>query len=215
MEAFALENYTATSDDQLAFQKGDLLRVTNLYGDWYLATLNRRRGYVPRTFIQLRSHHWYQGKIGRAYAEAALSGAPRGSFLIRDSESAPDEFSLSVRATSEVQHYKVREDGASGLYYIWPTKVFNSLNELVHFYCNESIGSAEVLVLRDYQVGRRLVQALFDFTPQQGDELPFEKGQIITVLEEGQPSDPWWLGELNGRRGHFPSNYVMPLNTTQ
>ncbi|OSX57316.1 hypothetical protein POSPLADRAFT_1104169, partial [Postia placenta MAD-698-R-SB12] len=54
----------------------------------------------------------------------------------------------------------------------------------------------------------QFVLAMHDFEPQAQNVacLPFNAGQIITVLNR-DPSG-WWDGELDGRRGWFPSNYV-------
>lgn len=50
-------------------------------------------------------------------------------------------------------------------------------------------------------------RALFDY-PGDGDpnQLPFAAGDMITIIQK----DPagWWEGELNGRRGWIPANYV-------
>ncbi|KAG8762081.1 hypothetical protein FRC11_011294 [Ceratobasidium sp. 423] len=52
------------------------------------------------------------------------------------------------------------------------------------------------------------VLALHDFVPVNGNTtcLSFRAGQIIHVLN--RDSTGWWDGELEGRRGWFPSNYV-------
>ncbi|KAI0714025.1 ras GEF [Cerioporus squamosus] len=52
------------------------------------------------------------------------------------------------------------------------------------------------------------VLAMHDFSPQQPNItcLSFRAGQVIHVLNR-DPSG-WWDGELDGRRGWFPSNYV-------
>ena len=49
---------------------------------------------------------------------------------------------------------------------------------------------------------------MHDFAPQQSNVtcLTFRAGQVIHVLNR-DPSG-WWDGELDGRRGWFPSNYV-------
>jgi hypothetical protein len=47
---------------------------------------------------------------------------------------------------------------------------------------------------------------MFVFSPENPDELPFQKGDIISVLEKND--DGWWRGELNGKTGMFPSNYT-------
>lgn len=52
------------------------------------------------------------------------------------------------------------------------------------------------------------VLAMHDFVPQHQNEtcLAFHAGQVIHVLN--RDSSGWWDGELDGRRGWFPSNYV-------
>ena len=49
---------------------------------------------------------------------------------------------------------------------------------------------------------------MHDFAPQQPNVtcLSFRAGQVIHVLN--RDSSGWWDGELDGRRGWFPSNYV-------
>ena len=37
-------------------------------------------------------------------------------------------------------------------------------------------------------------------------ELSFKEGDRIKIVEEGAPDD-WWMGELNGNNGFFPSNF--------
>ncbi|CAE8687643.1 unnamed protein product, partial [Polarella glacialis] len=65
----------------------------------------------------------------------------------------------------------------------------------------------------EIQPGQR-VMAVYDYSAQDGDELSFKEGDVITVLSED--IDPgWYLGELNGRQGVFPQNYVEPLQEAE
>ncbi|KAI0670978.1 SH3 domain-containing protein [Trametes maxima] len=52
------------------------------------------------------------------------------------------------------------------------------------------------------------VLAMHDFAPQQNNVtcLTFRAGQVIHVIN--RDASGWWDGELDGRRGWFPSNYV-------
>ncbi|CAE6464240.1 unnamed protein product [Rhizoctonia solani] len=66
-------------------------------------------------------------------------------------------------------------------------------------------------LLRATMAGRgesEYVLALHDFAPVNGNTtcLSFRAGQVIHVLN--RDSTGWWDGELEGRRGWFPSNYV-------
>jgi son of sevenless-like protein len=50
--------------------------------------------------------------------------------------------------------------------------------------------------------------AMHDYSPQTQAAtcLSFRAGQVIHVLN--RDTSGWWDGELEGRRGWFPSNYV-------
>jgi len=54
------------------------------------------------------------------------------------------------------------------------------------------------------------VQALDDYTSKYAGDLTMKAGQIFRSIERS--SDDWWTGELNGRRGLFPSSYVKVLS---
>uniref|UniRef100_A0A7M4E7M7 Growth factor receptor bound protein 2 n=1 Tax=Crocodylus porosus TaxID=8502 RepID=A0A7M4E7M7_CROPO len=99
MEAIAKYDFKATADDELSFKRGDILKVLNEECDqnWYKAELNGKDGFIPKNYIEMKPHPWFFGKIPRAKAEEML-GKQRhdGAFLIRESESAPGDFSLSV-----------------------------------------------------------------------------------------------------------------------
>uniref|UniRef100_A0A8C4GWN3 Intersectin-1 n=1 Tax=Dicentrarchus labrax TaxID=13489 RepID=A0A8C4GWN3_DICLA len=56
------------------------------------------------------------------------------------------------------------------------------------------------------------VIGMYDYVAQNDDELAFQKGQVITVLNKDDCD--WWKGELNGREGLFPSNYVKLTTDT-
>merc|ERR1712106_957302 len=49
---------------------------------------------------------------------------------------------------------------------------------------------------------------LFPYTAQYEDELSFEAGD--TVMVTAKEEEAWWRGEVGGKSGVFPSNYVEP-----
>jgi amphiphysin len=48
--------------------------------------------------------------------------------------------------------------------------------------------------------------ANFDFEAQEDNELPFKKGDTLTILSQ---DGDWWDAELNGAKGMIPANYVQ------
>lgn len=53
------------------------------------------------------------------------------------------------------------------------------------------------------------VRALYDFHPSESGELPFRRGDVISVLDSVYKD--WWRGSLRGQVGIFPVNYVEIL----
>ncbi|XP_043924535.1 GRB2-related adapter protein 2 isoform X1 [Protopterus annectens] len=54
------------------------------------------------------------------------------------------------------------------------------------------------------------VRALYDFKPEEDDELGFTCDDIIEVLDSSDQL--WWKGRFRGQVGLFPANYVTPIN---
>ena len=48
----------------------------------------------------------------------------------------------------------------------------------------------------------------FSYTAEQPDELSLETGQMVNILDMKLEDDGWWKGELNGKIGVFPDNFV-------
>jgi len=60
------------------------------------------------------------------------------------------------------------------------------------------------------QQGQSLyVQAYCDFLEPGEGQIGFRAGDIIEVLQQGEP-EGWWEGSLNGQVGWFPSNFCQP-----
>ncbi|XP_064234322.1 GRB2-related adapter protein isoform X2 [Aotus nancymaae] len=100
MESVALYSFQATESDELAFNKGDTLKILNMEDDqnWYKAELRGVEGFIPKNYIRVKPHPWYLGRISRQLAEEILMKRNHlGAFLIRESESSPGEFSVSVK----------------------------------------------------------------------------------------------------------------------
>ncbi|XP_039631530.1 GRB2-related adapter protein-like isoform X1 [Polypterus senegalus] len=216
MEAVALFDFEATERDELTFRKGNLLKITNMEDDqnWYTAELQGTPGFVPKNYIKVTAHPWFAGRVSRLAAEERLRHSACGVFLVRESESSPREFSLSVSYGDHVQHFKILQDG-KGHYFLWEEK-FVSINKLIDFYRNTTIAREKNIFLRNRQPSLekpREAQALLDFTPDQPSELKFGKGDVIELLDCSDSS--LWKGRCHGRVGVFPSKYVLPTDNGQ
>uniref|UniRef100_A0A8C2CXF9 Cytoplasmic protein n=1 Tax=Cyprinus carpio TaxID=7962 RepID=A0A8C2CXF9_CYPCA len=95
----------------------------------------------PSSSGRFAGKQWYYGKVTRHQAEMALNQrGTEGDFLIRDSESSPNDFSISLKAQSKNKHFKVQMK--DNLYCIGQRK-FNSMEELVEHYKKAPIFTSE------------------------------------------------------------------------
>jgi hypothetical protein len=51
-----------------------------------------------------------------------------------------------------------------------------------------------------------MAKVTYDYDPENDDELCLKEGNMVKVL--GQEEEGWLRGELNGKTGVFPSNFV-------
>ncbi len=130
-------DYSTDQAGQLSIKKGDKLKISRKSenGDWAEATnVQGDIGWVPASYIakvdSLEKHSWFHGNVTRAEAELSLSSGINGSFLLRESESKPGQFSISLRYDGRVFHYRIHLDSSSK-YYVTPESKFENLSELV------------------------------------------------------------------------------------
>ena len=140
-----LHDFDASDQSMLSIKKGELLLVAGEPSpDWTeVQNSKAEKGWVPSAYIvqnnSLNRHDWYHGKISRNRAEYLLSSGINGSFLIRESESSPGQYSLSVRYEGRVYHYRVNND-ADGSMYVQEIIKFKSIPELVSYHNQEPGG---------------------------------------------------------------------------
>ncbi|XP_034436324.1 tyrosine-protein kinase fynb isoform X3 [Hippoglossus hippoglossus] len=155
----ALYDYEARTEDDLTFRKGERFQIINsTEGDWWDARslTTGGSGFIPSNYVapvdSIQAEDWYFGKLGRKDAERQLlsTGNPRGTYLIRESETTKGAFSLSIRDWDDVKgdhvkHYKIRKLDSGG-YYITTRAQFDALQQLVQHYSGTWNGTTKVAV---------------------------------------------------------------------
>lgn len=195
--------------------------ATNEVG-WF--PCNRVRPYVHGPPQDLSVHLWYAGPMERAGAESILTNRSDGTYLVRQRVKDTAEFAISIKYNVEVKHIKIMT--SEGLYRITERKAFRGLPELVEFYQQNSLKdcfkSLDTTLQFPYKEPERraiskpaagstkyfgTAKARYDFCARDRSELSLKEGDIIKILnKKGQQG--WWRGEIYGRIGWFPSNYV-------
>ncbi|CAK8691291.1 tyrosine-protein kinase fyna-like [Clavelina lepadiformis] len=148
----AMYDYDARTNDDLSFAKGEQLYILNKEGDWWQARSAKsgQEGYVPSNYVAplggLESEEWFFGKISRKDCERKLlqGHTNRGTFMIRESETAVGTFSLSITDQEPgkqiaVKHYRIRTLDNGG-FYITTRAQFTDLPSLILHYQSSADG---------------------------------------------------------------------------
>ncbi|XP_077442966.1 tyrosine-protein kinase Blk isoform X2 [Stigmatopora argus] len=193
----AEHDFKPTNHSELSFGKGDRFKVLQENGDWWLvrSLATGSEGFIPSNYVvradTLEVEKWFFKDLSRRETERLLlaPGNKAGAFVIRESETFPGSFSLSVRdftaETSDVvKHYKIRSLDKGG-YYISPSSTFPSLRELVRYYTRTADGLCQ-----------RLYAPCKKKAPQQPWapdewEIPRETLTLVKKLGAGQFGEVW------------------------
>ncbi|XP_068089327.1 tyrosine-protein kinase Blk [Hyperolius riggenbachi] len=207
----ALYDYTPINTGDLQLQKGEKLQLlSDTHGEWWFvqSEVSGQEGYVPSNYVTqvatLEMETFYFNNITRRDAERLLLAPENviGTFLIRESETNPGTYSLSVRDNDPargdvVKHYKIRMLDKGG-YYISPTLTFSSLQELVKHYTVISDGLCHKLVKPCPAVMK---------TKWETDvwEIPRESLRLVKKLGAGQFGEVWM--------GYYNNNMTVAIKT--
>ncbi|XP_065183218.1 tyrosine-protein kinase SRK2-like [Sycon ciliatum] len=200
----ALYDYDARTTEDLTFKKGDSLQVLNNQdGDWWQARslVTGTTGYIPSNYVapqeSMEAEEWFFGRIKRADAEKKLlaPGNPHGTFLVRESESQPGNYSLSIREADSVKHYRIRSMD-SGEFYIASRAVFRNLKDLVQHYSNTADGLCSTLTKICPKNDQPTMHSLSHNTKDQW-EISRSSLQLRQRLGAGQFGEVW-AGIWNG-----------------
>ncbi|EEB16289.1 conserved hypothetical protein [Pediculus humanus corporis] len=85
--------------------------------------------------LPLEKQTWYHGSITRVEAEDLLRSLKEGSYLVRNSESAKQDYSLSLKSAKGFMHMRIQIDNNSGQFILGQfSKPFNSIPDMIRHY---------------------------------------------------------------------------------
>ncbi|GFY53570.1 intersectin-1 [Trichonephila inaurata madagascariensis] len=231
---YYVANYAYQSQEpgDLCFQVGETILVTKKEGDWWTGTIGNRTGIFPSNYVKKAEGQGsvsseYETKNEVSFQSMSIDGSKfkRGEIvtvLAPYKATGPEQISLE-----KGQLIQVRKKTPNG-WWEGEIQVKGKKRQIGWFpasYVKELSGSRassnrstpEPMLYSRFNENMNggpqqsdQVVALYPFTGQHSDELTFQKGDIITLVNADDPA--WWKGEINGAVGLFPSNYVEVLN---
>ncbi|KTF81211.1 hypothetical protein cypCar_00003033 [Cyprinus carpio] len=143
--AVALCNFPPHRSDEHTIFLGDKLNIISEDDDMLMvySTTTGTEFFIPHTYVSKVHNRWLFEGITRRNAEQLLMLPPNysGCFLIRESQSCPGSYSLSMRQdrghVHSVKHYRIHQLH-NGWFYIHQSHYFSTLTQLVDYYSRSS-----------------------------------------------------------------------------
>uniref|UniRef100_A0A8C5BQM3 Intersectin 1 (SH3 domain protein) n=1 Tax=Gadus morhua TaxID=8049 RepID=A0A8C5BQM3_GADMO len=216
-EYMAMYTYESSEQGDLSFQQGDVVLVTRKEGDWWTGVVSGKNGVFPSNYVKPRDSS--SESLGPAGKTGSLGKKPEIAQVIAPySATGAEQLTLAPG-----QLILIRKKNPGG-WWEGELQARGKKRQIGWFPANyvkllspstsKTTPTEPLPPKTGLQPKQSLCQVIgmYDYVAQNDDELAFLKGQVITVISKDDCD--WWKGELNGREGLFPSNYVKLTTDT-
>ncbi|XP_026769937.3 SH3 domain-containing protein 21 isoform X1 [Pangasianodon hypophthalmus] len=236
MEVLVLLDFEGTMGDEITVRAGDVVKNVTVSSEegWLEGELRGKRGIFPANFV----------KEVPVYLKGDSKREPRSlrkTTMMKEqcrkcevtyayTPVQQDELELAVGETIEIIKeiedgwWMGKKDGKIGAFpsnfvkeiFVYPKDVKTRAKLSEALFIKEGAQQQRASIRKKTNI-KECCQVMFDYTANAEDELDLKKGDIVTIINKVNDDEGWWEGEVNGRRGFFPDNFVMiiPMEALQ
>uniref|UniRef100_A0A8C1V5U4 Intersectin 2a n=1 Tax=Cyprinus carpio TaxID=7962 RepID=A0A8C1V5U4_CYPCA len=194
LEYVALYTYESPESGDLTFCADDVVLVTEREGEWWRGCIGDQSGLFPSNYVKPKEPDTANpGVPGKKPEIAQVTTA--------NAAKTPEQLSLTPGQLIVVLHKN------SNSWWLGELQARGKKRKKGWFH-SSNVRLLEPCKIHTYSIIHALlyVIAMYDYKAANKDEMSFQKGQLITVLNKDNPD--WWKGEVAGVIGLFPTNYV-------
>ncbi|XP_034428867.1 SH3 domain-containing kinase-binding protein 1 isoform X2 [Hippoglossus hippoglossus] len=207
-------SYVPQHEDELELKIGDVIDIiTEVEEGWWEGLLHGKTGMFPSNFTRV--------VVAESDTDTATSQEElRSSRSSKDSPGSESDGgdSRSETGSGEIVPKKVRGFGFGDIFKDQPIKLrprsmeIDSEGDKVNEGKAASVAPETMKTEPDNKTkGREQCKVLFPYDGQNEDELSIKEGEIVNIITKECADAGWWMGEIGGRQGVFPDNFVKLL----
>ncbi|XP_054725299.1 serine-rich adhesin for platelets isoform X2 [Anastrepha obliqua] len=217
-------SYTQVNDDELSLAVGDVIEfLGEVEEGWWRGRLKNKIGVFPSNFVTviepspiLASKRPAAGPAATstlkpAAASAASTATATPNVGASSSTSSTSTNTVTASSTTKkmnrISFHSSKED-------LLNISSISSGNSIAPSTSTNNTSMDDVAPSLPPKPQREYCRVEYPYTPQNDDELELKVGEIITIISMELPDKGWWKGELQGKVGVFPDNFVKLLDVT-
>lgn len=214
-------SYMPQNEDELELKVGDIIEVVGEVEEgWWEGILNGKTGMFPSNFIKELSDSDDIGITQEEQVKPSLKDATGSESDGGDSCSTKSE---GANGGTTIQPKKVKGVGFGDIFKDKPIKLRPRSIEVENDFLpvDKSVGKKlppatatqepTKIEVDSRTKTKEYCKVIFPYEAQNDDELTIREGDVVTLISKDCIDVGWWEGELNGRRGVFPDNFVKLL----
>ncbi|XP_074762472.1 SH3 domain-containing kinase-binding protein 1 isoform X4 [Athene noctua] len=214
-------SYMPQNEDELELKVGDIIEVVGEVEEgWWEGILNGKTGMFPSNFIKELSDSDDVGVAQEEQVKPSLKDATGSESDGGDSCSTKSE---GANGGTTIQPKKVKGVGFGDIFKDKPIKLRPRSIEVENDFLpvDKSVGKKlppatatqepTKIEVDSRTKTKEYCKVIFPYEAQNDDELTIREGDVVTLISKDCIDVGWWEGELNGRRGVFPDNFVKLL----
>ncbi|NXW43536.1 SH3K1 protein, partial [Nyctiprogne leucopyga] len=214
-------SYMPQNEDELELKVGDIIEVVGEVEEgWWEGILNGKTGMFPSNFIKELSDSDDVGTAQEEQVKPSLKDATGSESDGGDSCSTKSE---GANGGTTIQPKKVKGVGFGDIFKDKPIKLRPRSIEVENDFLpvDKSVGKKlppatatqepTKIEVDSRTKTKEYCKVIFPYEAQNDDELTIREGDVVTLISKDCIDVGWWEGELNGRRGVFPDNFVKLL----
>ncbi|XP_052858709.1 LOW QUALITY PROTEIN: SH3 domain-containing kinase-binding protein 1 [Drosophila gunungcola] len=207
-------SYTQVNDDELTLAVGDVIEfLGEVEEGWWRGRLRSKVGVFPSNFVQ----HIEPSPI------LASKRPPTIGATVTTSSLTSKAANVTASATSTTTGGGVGGGGTTGTA---STAKQTTKSRAIPPEPGSVVGSGlgsgsgsggpaaagpQIVPMLPPKPQREFCRVEFPYAPQNDDELELKVDDIITVITTELPDKGWWKGEIRGKVGVFPDNFVKMM----
>ncbi|NWY74243.1 SH3K1 protein, partial [Erithacus rubecula] len=214
-------SYMPQNEDELELKVGDIIEVVGEVEEgWWEGILNGKTGMFPSNFIKELSD---SDDVGIAQEEQMKSSLKDATGSESDGGDSCSTKSEGANGGTTIQPKKVKGVGFGDIFKDKPIKLRPRSIEVENDFLpvDKSVGKKlppatatqepTKIEVDSRTKNKEYCKVIFPYEAQNDDELTIREGDVVTLISKECIDVGWWEGELNGRRGVFPDNFVKLL----
>uniref|UniRef100_A0A8C4VJD8 SH3 domain containing kinase binding protein 1 n=1 Tax=Gopherus evgoodei TaxID=1825980 RepID=A0A8C4VJD8_9SAUR len=216
-------SYMPQNEDELELKVGDIIEVMGEVEEgWWEGILHGKTGMFPSNFIKELSVDSDDVEIAQEeqLIKPSLRDATGSESDGGDSSSTKSE---GANGAAAIQPKKVKGIGFGDIFKDKPIKLRPRSIEVENDFplVEKTVGKKlppataaqePTKIEMDSRTKiKEYCKVIFPYEAQNEDELTIKEGDIVILINKDCIDAGWWEGELNGKRGVFPDNFVKLL----